>query len=129
MASFEEIKVAFFDIDGTVFRSSLLIELVEKLIEKGIFPVEARTQYEDTFEKWVNREGDYESYIAQVVKSYMHHIRGVHYGDLADIGRLVVDEQSKRVYRYTRDLIGQLKSQDYYVVAISQSPKPPAVVQ
>jgi HAD superfamily hydrolase (TIGR01490 family) len=116
-------KVAFFDIDGTVFRSSLLIELVEKLIEKGVFPSEAKTQYEDTFEKWVNREGDYENYIAQVVKSYMHHIRGVHYGVLADIGRLVVEEQSKRVYRYTRDLIRQLKEQDHYVVAISQSPK------
>ena len=26
-------KVAFFDVDGTIFRSSLLIELVEQLID------------------------------------------------------------------------------------------------
>lgn len=34
-------KVAFFDIDGTVFRSSLLIELVNALIAEGVFPKEA----------------------------------------------------------------------------------------
>lgn len=38
-------KVAFFDIDGTVFRSSLLIEIVEKLISEGVFPVESADEY------------------------------------------------------------------------------------
>jgi hypothetical protein len=31
-------RVAVFDVDGTIFRSSLLIQLVEKLIEKRAFP-------------------------------------------------------------------------------------------
>jgi HAD superfamily phosphoserine phosphatase-like hydrolase len=53
----------------------------------------------------------------------MHHIQGVHYGTLADIGREVVETQEKRVYRYTRDLIKDLKTKDYFIVAISQSPK------
>jgi phosphoserine phosphatase len=53
----------------------------------------------------------------------MQHIKGVHYGDLADIGRMVVAEQSKHVYRFTRDLIADLKLQNYFIVAISQSPK------
>jgi phosphoserine phosphatase len=35
----------------------------------------------------------------------------------------VVDAQSKRVYRYTRDLIVDLKAKEYFIVAISQSPK------
>jgi HAD superfamily phosphoserine phosphatase-like hydrolase len=42
---------------------------------------------------------------------------------VADLGRLVVDAHSKRVYRYTRDLLKELKEQDYYTIAISQSPK------
>ena len=53
----------------------------------------------------------------------MKYIKGVHYGELADIGRQVVAKHSKRVYRYTRDLITELKQEGYYVVAISQSPK------
>jgi HAD superfamily hydrolase (TIGR01490 family) len=115
--------VAFFDIDGTVFRSSLLIELVETLIDEGIFPAAAREQYTAAHEAWRDREGSYEDYIAAVITAYMTHIKGVFYGDLADIGRLVVAKHQKRVYRYTRDLIQQLKQQQYYVVAISQSPK------
>ena len=116
-------KVAFFDIDGTVFRSSLLIELVEKLIDEGVFPKEAKREYQTEFTLWRNREGTYESYMNAVVQTYMRHIKGVHYGDLADIGRLVVGEQTSFVYRYTRDLIAKLKRDDYFIVAISQSPK------
>lgn len=115
--------VAFFDIDGTLFRSSLLIELVESLIAEGIFPRSVREEYTNEYVAWVNRTGSYEAYIMAVVRSYMKHIKGVFYGDLADIGRLVVSEQGQRVYRYTRDLIKSLKKDGYFVVAISQSPK------
>lgn len=116
-------KVAFFDIDGTVFRSSLLIELVEELIAAGHFPESARNVYFDAYVAWRDREGSYEDYISDVVKAYMDNIQGIFYGDLADLGRVVVAKQGKRTYRYTRQLITDLKKQDYYVVAISQSPK------
>lgn len=116
-------KVAFFDIDGTIFRSSLLIELVEELVREEVFPPEARDGYQVAKRAWQNREGDYEDYIHAVIQSYLEHIKGVHYGVFADIGRRVVSQQSKRVYRYTRDLIQQLKADGYFLVAISQSPK------
>ncbi len=116
-------KVAFFDIDGTVFRSSLLIELVEALIEGGEFPPSVRDEYKASHEAWWQREGAYEDYIADVIRSFSTHMQGMHYGKLADVGRKVVEEQGKRVYRYTRDLIKDLKAKDYYIVAISQSPK------
>jgi HAD superfamily hydrolase (TIGR01490 family) len=116
-------KVAFFDIDGTVFRSSLLIELVEKLIAQGVFPLLAREVYAKQLLAWRNREGSYAEYISAVVEAYMEHIKGVHYGELADIGRLVVEQQGNHVYKYTRDLIATLKRDGYFIVAISQSPK------
>lgn len=115
--------VAFFDIDGTVFRSSLLIELVEQLVKAGIFPLAARERYIDEHRVWQDREGSYENYIDAVVATFLEHIKGVHYGELADIGREVVAIQSKHVYRYTRGLIQDLKREGYYLVAISQSPK------
>lgn len=116
-------RVAFFDIDGTIFRSSLLIELVEGLVREGFFPAEAGEEYQEAHDAWWNREGSYEVYIDAVVKTYLHHIKGVHYGDLADVGRRIVAVQRRRVYRYTRDLIKKLKQEGYYLVAISQSPK------
>jgi HAD superfamily hydrolase (TIGR01490 family) len=116
-------KVAFLDIDGTVFRSSLLVELVEALIAAELFPESARTGYEKQYRAWHNREGTYEAYLEAMVNVFLAHIKGVHYGDFADTGRTVVTANQKRVYRYTRDLISKLKKQNYYVVAISQSPK------
>jgi HAD superfamily hydrolase (TIGR01490 family) len=116
-------KVAFFDIDGTVFRSSLLIELVQAFINQGQFPKEAEEEFRDVYEAWRNREGNYEDYIDAVVETFLEHLQGVHYGDFADVGRSVVAVQSKRVYRYTRDLIKDLKADGYYIIAISQSPK------
>lgn len=115
--------VAFFDVDGTIFRSSLLIEIVEALIREGVYPPEAEDMYLDSLRAWRNREGGYDDYIADVISAFLTHMKGVHYGDFADVGRRVVAIQSKRVYRYTRDLVKDLKTQGYYLVAISQSPK------
>lgn len=115
--------VAFFDIDGTVFRSSLLIELVECLVAEGVFPLVAKERYVDEYRVWKDREGSYEDYSDAVVATFQENIKGVHYGDFADIGRQVVARQSKHVYRYSRNLLKDLKQQGYYLVAISQSPK------
>lgn len=116
-------KVAFFDIDGTVFRSSLLIELVEELVNIKVFPDSASKEYQAAYLAWQNREGTYEDYIEKVIEVFLIHIKGVHFGTLADVGATVVEEHSKKVYRYTRDLIAELKQNGYYLVAISQSPK------
>ena len=116
-------RVAVFDVDGTIFRSSLLIQVVDALIESGAFPEEARRIYEREHVKWLDREGDYESYIEAVVKAFRTHLKGVHYGALVDAAEKVVGEQWKRTYRYTRDLLKDLKANDYFLLAVSHSPK------
>ena len=116
-------RVAVFDVDGTIFRSSLLIQLVDKLIARGAFPGDAQKVYEKEHQKWLDREGDYEEYIEAVVKAFRSHLKGVHYGELADAAEELVDEQWKRTYRYTRDLLKELKAKGYYLLAVSHSPK------
>ncbi len=116
-------KVAVFDIDGTVFRSSVLVELVEELIRRGVFPSKAHAQYERAYLSWLNREGEYQEYIEAVVKTFERYIRGVPYGVLADVGKEVTEERGKRLYRFTRDFLKELKKKGYFLLAISQSPK------
>ena len=116
-------KMAIFDIDGTIFRSALLIELMEVLIDKKKFPQKARKEYEDKYYKWLDRKGSYEDYITNVVKVYMKYIKGVHYGEFADIAKEVTKHHQDRVYRYTRDLVKDVKKKKYYLLAITQSPK------
>lgn len=119
----KEQKVAIFDIDGTIFRSSLLRELLEVLIEAELFPKEARMMYEVEYNKWLNRKGSYEDYVEAFVAAFMKHLKGVHYGDFADVTEKMIALHKDRVYRYTSDLIKDLKKKNYYLLAISQSPK------
>ena len=121
--SSEPRKFAAFDVDGTIFRSSLLIELVEALIDAKFFPPEARTDYQIPFKRWLDREGDYEAYINAVVKTFAKNIKGVYYGDFAEVVKKLIDEKKNRTYVYTRELVRNLKQRGYFLLAISGSPK------
>ncbi|MBU0750183.1 HAD-IB family hydrolase [Patescibacteria group bacterium] len=119
----EKRPVAVFDIDGTVFRSSLLIELVEELIARDIFPKTAQKTYAHEEEEWVNRKGGYDAYINKVIQVFRTHSKGLVYGEIADIAGEIIEAKKDRVYRYTRDLIAELKAKGYFLLAVSRSPK------
>lgn len=116
-------KVACFDVDGTIFRSSLLIEIVDVLIEQGSFPESARDTFRVREEEWRDRKGDYESYIEAVVRAFMGHLKGLSVADFDRASTIVIERNHDRVYRYTRDLLSQLKQDGYFLLAISHSPK------
>ncbi|MFZ2832264.1 MAG: haloacid dehalogenase-like hydrolase [Minisyncoccia bacterium] len=116
-------KVAIFDIDGTIFRSSLFIELVEVFVELGIFPVSVRAEYEKEKVRWLDREGDYEAYIMAMVKVFMKNIKGIAYRDFMHASELVVTRYRHRTYKFTEGIIKDLKAEGYFLLAVSQSPK------
>lgn len=116
-------KVAIFDIDGTIFRSSLLIELINELVAEGLVAKNTSHVYAQAREKWLNREGSYDAYIIAVVKAFKEHIKGISMADLRAVSKRVVARQGKHVYRFTRDLIADLHAKGYYLLAISNSPK------
>lgn len=115
-------KVAIFDIDGTIFRSSLLIELVEAMISQGIMPSALKKSYAREYKSWLDRRGSYDDYINAVVKNFNARIKGVEHKKFMAVGRQVIDFHQNRVYRYTRDLIKDLKKRKYFLLAISHSP-------
>lgn len=116
-------RVAVFDIDGTVFRSSLLLELAKRLIQDGIFPREAQAEFEQERLDWQERRGGYEAYINKVVELFGREIQGKPYEEIKNVAGEIIEYRKDRVYRYTRDLIKALKAQDYFLLAISHSPK------
>lgn len=115
--------VAVFDIDGTVFRSSLLVELVEELVHRGIMPEEVKKVYARQEEEWQNRRAGYEAYIKKLVHAFEKYSKGLHYGEVADVAGEIIESKKDRVYRYTRDLIEELKGKGYFMLAVSRSPK------
>src|SRR3989344_3695386 len=114
-------KVAVFDIDGTIFRSSLLLELVEALIQARVFSKFAQARYSDAWQKWRDREGAYADFIMSVVDAYRHAIKGIRRADVWRVAEKVIETQKKRTYRYTRDLVKKLR-ETHFLLAISHSP-------
>ncbi len=119
---FQKKKVAVFDLDGTVFRSSLLIELLEELVAEGIFPAQARKIYEKQYLDWFARKGSYEDYIAKVIETYGKLIAGIKAEKVWQAAQKVIAFQKNRVYCFTRNLISSLKG-GRYLLAISGSPR------
>ncbi len=116
-------RVAIFDVDGTIFRSSLLIELVRALIEDRLFKSGVAKGYAKQYEAWLDRRGGYQDYIDAVVTVFRKNIVGVPYRDFMRVARKTVALHKNRTYRFTRELVFDLKRQGYYLLAISHSPK------
>lgn len=115
-------KVAFFDIDGTIFRSSLLIELINELIEKNIFPKLAEEEIKIKRAAWLNQTGRYEDYLNKVVEMHLKYIKGCREEDIMKVVEDIIYFKKDRIYKFTRDLIKKLKKEGYFLVAISGSP-------
>lgn len=114
-------RLAVFDIDGTVFRSSLLIELIEELVRRRIYSSSATKEIERDYLAWVDRKGSYEDYLGKVVEVHYRCLPGVRATDVRKASLHVIRMQKNRVYRYTRDLIHRLRK-THVLLAISGSP-------
>jgi len=115
-------KLAVFDIDGTIFRSSLLIELMNGLIDNKVFSKSVNTQISKQYNAWLNREGVYGDYLARVINVYEKNIKGCNEKEVEAVVATVINKEKKKLYIYTRDLIQRLKRNGYFLFAISGSP-------
>ncbi len=118
----KSLKLAIFDIDGTVFRSSLIIELFNELVRRGIFPLAAQAQIERDYQAWLNRKGHYNDYLMKLVRAFYKNIAGTSVTKIDPVVRIVIGRQKDRVYRYPRELISRLRQNGYRMVVISNSP-------
>jgi HAD superfamily hydrolase (TIGR01490 family) len=116
-------RVAIFDIDGTIFRSSLLIELTEAMLAAGLFQPDVRRVFLPAYRRWLNRKGPYEDYIGAVVRAFEGNLKGVSEKSVMALAGRVIAGRKDRVYRYTRQLVAELKERGYFLLAISNSPK------
>lgn len=113
--------IAVFDIDGTIIRSSLVIELTYELINQGIFSEKVRKEFEAEQQKWRNRHGDYKTYLNKLVDTYEKHTTGCKEEAVVSAGQKAAQHHTYQTYRYTRKLVDNLK-QTHCLLAISGSP-------
>jgi HAD superfamily hydrolase (TIGR01490 family) len=114
--------VAVFDIDGTIFRSSLLIEITDALIAQKVFNPTIEKIYSREFTAWRNREASYDHYIGKVIEAFKQYLQGVKTSQLEDAADIVIGTMGRETYRYTRDLVKSLQK-THFLIAISKSPE------
>lgn len=114
---------AFFDIDGTIFRNSLMIEHFQKLMTYEIIdPAIWYTKVKKVYMEWERRFGDFEQYLEILAAVYLEELKGVDKDYMEFIAAHVIEVNGDMVYKYSRDQIEWHKSQGHKVFFISGSP-------
>lgn len=116
-------RAAFFDIDGTLFRNSLMIEHFKKLIKYEVIdPSIWHNKIKIVYEEWDKRFGDFDNYLETLADVYIEELKGVNKRFIDFIAAQVINVNGDMVYRYSRDRIQWHKAQGHKVFFISGSP-------
>lgn len=114
---------AFFDIDGTIFRNSLMIEHFIKLINFEVIDPEIwYTKVKKVYDEWEKRHGDFEQYLETLAGVYLENLKGVNKLYIEFIADHVINVNGDMVYKYSRNQIKWHKDQGHKVFFISGSP-------
>lgn len=114
---------AFFDIDGTIYRNSLLTEHFKKMIKYELIDsLEYDEKVRDTYMLWAERKGDYDGYLLSLTETYVDAMIGISEKDNDFVSDQVLKLKGNRVYKYTRDRIKWHKEQGHRIIFISGSP-------
>lgn len=115
--------VAFFDIDGTIFRNSLMIEHFQKLMTYEVIdPAIWYTKVKKVYLEWERRFGDFEQYLEILAGVYLDQLKGIDKAYIEFIASHVIESNGDMVYKYSRDQIEWHQSQGHKVFFVSGSP-------
>ena len=111
---------AFFDIDGTIFRDSLMVAHFMKLQDFQIIDDSKwHTQVHLSREAYKKRRLDYDTYLESISSAYEESLKGISYSDVMFAARHVIQNRADGVYKFTRSRIEQHRKKGHMVIFIS----------
>lgn len=116
-------KFAAFDIDGTLFRSGLYREVSYELMKMGALPADILEETTAKNREWRHRThgNAFEEFDMLVVNRVDHSLPQLRIDDYEEAAQIVIAKRADNVYVYTRDLLKKLKTDGYFLIAISGS--------
>lgn len=114
-------KFAVFDIDGTIFRWQLYHELFDELYRSNVLSDEDVAPVFAARDAWRDRKAGFDAYEMTLVRTMEERIVGVKESVLTTAADTIIALRGHHTYRYTTQLIDELKSQGYSILAISGS--------
>ncbi|SHJ99353.1 HAD-superfamily subfamily IB hydrolase, TIGR01490 [Geosporobacter subterraneus DSM 17957] len=114
---------AFFDIDGTLYRDSLMVEHFKKLMKYEVIDATLwHRNAKQTYQNWDKRQGNYDDYLLEIANIYIESMKGLNSQQMEFITNQVISQKGDRVYRYTRARIAWHKCHNHKILFISGSP-------
>lgn len=113
---------ALFDIDGTIFRDSLLTAHFKKLVKYEIISYDKIKHLEPLKIAWKNREITYDEYMNELIKTYHTSITGLNINEVEFAAKKTIETESKKLYIYTKNRIEWHRQQGHKIIFISGSP-------
>lgn len=116
-------KFAVFDIDGTLIRWQLYHALVDRLAKEGLLGEDTHELLHEARMRWKRRETNegFSEYEKTLITTYEKALPALRPEQVDRVVKEVAKEYQDQVYKYTRELINQLKSEGYFLLAISGS--------
>lgn len=122
----ESDTVVLCDIDGTIFRNSLFIDIAEalldELIQKGVLTEQHKEEYQEQMNLWKRREIAYDEYLHYIIENFVVNIKGLPESWLTDKSFEVVQKNHKIIYLWTKQLLDEYIRQGAKVILVSGSP-------
>lgn len=114
---------AFFDIDGTIYRNSLMIEHFKKLIRYEVIdPAVWHGKIKHSFNEWEKRFLDFDIYLEELAEIYVGELVGINKAYIEFIANQVINLNGDKIYKYSRDRIKHHKEKGDLVFFVSGSP-------
>lgn len=115
---------AVFDIDGTLIRWQLYHAVADAMVKRGIIDARKYNSVLEARNNWkarINADSftDYEKSLIALIDTA---IIGVDYELFKEVCTDVINRYQNQVYTFTRDLIAELRLNNYLIFAISASP-------
>lgn len=114
---------AVFDIDGTLVRWQLYHAVADALARQGYVDPKLRQKVLESRMQWKRRTDatSFKDYERQLILAYENILEKLPIKQFQAAVDTVFDEYKDQVYTYTRELIKELKSKNYFLMAISGS--------
>lgn len=114
---------AFFDIDGTIFRNTLMLEHLKFLVNHNyVISKDHLLKLEELELSWESRKIDYDTYMKHAVETYNNALKLLPINVIEKSSQEVVDATKHQLYRVTHDRIREHKKLGHRVIFISGSP-------
>lgn len=116
------IKLAIFDVDGTLFEGNLGIDYIKKLIKESHFSPEIGAGIFAWFDKYKSGEIEKSIAVDEIYRLYSEGMKGKFQTEMSDLGEKTLLDVEENIYPFTKELIQKVAEKGYIVLLISGSP-------